>query len=397
MTAARVECNRLMREGLLIPNKKITPTFAEFASGWWDWQTCEYLKNQSSRKDITQSYVDGCKAMTENQILPFFGDKRLDKITSEDINSWLLGFKDRTFTDRDGKTILKGYKNTYANTVFGTLRLMLKVAVERKLITSNPAAGIKRLKNDRKHIEIVTVEEMGKLFPVEWQKIWDNDEIAYAANMLASLTGMRIGEILGLRGEYVYDDHIYVCGQFGEYGYGPTKTKETRNIPLACEMVRELRRLVKLNGSGYVFSLNGGAKPVSGHHLYTKFHRALTKIGIVKTEISRRGLSFHSWRHFLNTELQVMDIPLVKVQSVTGHKSDRMSEWYSHFNAKEFTEVATAQQALLRNAREKANESGEQPDAKAPEPERKNPAKKTAGPALGRKTISFPAGKVSRI
>jgi hypothetical protein len=55
LTAARVECNRLMREGLLIPDTAVSPTFAEFASLWWDWDTCDYLKNQSSRKDLTQT------------------------------------------------------------------------------------------------------------------------------------------------------------------------------------------------------------------------------------------------------------------------------------------------------------------------------------------------------
>jgi integrase len=382
-----------MREGLLVPDKKVVPTFAEFAAGWWDWKTCAYLKNQNSRKDITQSYVDNCKAMTENQILPFFGDMRLDQITGEDINNWLLGFKDRTFTDKNGKEVKRGYKNTYANTVFGTLRLMLKVAVERKVITSNPADGVKRLKNDRKHIEIITVEEMGKLFPPDWKRIWADNEIAYLANKLAALTGMRVGEVLGLRGEYVYDGHIYICGQYGEYGYGPTKTKETRNIPLAGEMVAELQHLIKLNGSGYVFSRDGGAKPVTGRHLYDKFHLALTRIGITPAEISRRGLSFHSWRHFLNTELQVMNIPLVKVQSVTGHKSDRMSEWYSHFDAKEFTEVAAAQKTLMQSGRDKAKKTkaagqgGGKPEVMITT---RNTARKPAGPVPGAKTIPFP-------
>jgi plasmid maintenance system killer protein len=86
----------------------------------------------------------------------------------EDINNRLLGFKDRTITNKDGKEVKRKYKNTYANTVFGTLRLMLKAAVERKVITSNPADSVKRLKNDRKHIEIITVEEMGKLFPLRY-------------------------------------------------------------------------------------------------------------------------------------------------------------------------------------------------------------------------------------
>jgi hypothetical protein len=74
-----------------------------------------------------------CKAMVKNQILPFFGNTPLDKITTEAVNNWLLAFKDRN------------YKNTYANTVFGTLWLMLNEAVNRKILKSNPAAPVKKL------------------------------------------------------------------------------------------------------------------------------------------------------------------------------------------------------------------------------------------------------------
>ncbi|MDR2070558.1 MAG: tyrosine-type recombinase/integrase, partial [Treponema sp.] len=134
-------------------------------------------------------------------------------------------------------------------------------------------------------------------------------------------------------------------------------------------------------------------KPVTGRHLYDKFHLALTGIGITPAEISRRGLSFHSWRHFLNTELQVMNIPLVKVQSVTGHKSDRMSEWYSHFDAKEFAEVAAAQKTLMQSGRDKAKkpkaagQGGGKPEVMITT---RNTARKPAGPVPGAKTIPFP-------
>jgi integrase len=52
-------------------------------------------------------------------------------------------------------------------------------------------------------------------------------------NFLAACTGMRIGEVLGLRGECVFADFIRVQGQHGQSGYGPTKTRTTRNIPLS--------------------------------------------------------------------------------------------------------------------------------------------------------------------
>jgi hypothetical protein len=41
------------------------------------------------------------------------------------------------------------------------------------------------------------------------------------------------------------------------------------------------------------------------------------------------------------------NVALSKVQSVTGHKSDRMTEWYTHFDSKDFAEVRGVQEALL--------------------------------------------------
>jgi integrase len=158
---------------------------------------------------------------------------------------------------------------------------------------------------------------------------------------------MRLGEILGLRGEYVFDEYIHVHGQYDTYGYRPTKTKATRNIPLAPIIMDELKRLIERNGQGYVFSADGGAAPVYRKLLYKEFHKALEKTGMSQEEIKRRGLSFHSWRHFFNTTLQMANVALSKVQSVTGHKSDRMTEWYTHYDAKEFAEVRGVQEALL--------------------------------------------------
>jgi integrase len=344
LTAARNKCEDLYRTGKLIPGKTKPLTFGEYAKGFWE-RGSDYLENQEGRADITTAYIDNCKKMTANQILPFFGGLPLEKITYKDINKWLLNFKNRGFTVSD-TGVKKAYKNTYANTVFGALNVMMAFAVEQELIKTNPCARVKRLKNDRRKIEIITVEETRKLFPQNWKSVWGDKEIAYTANRLASLTGMRAGEILGLRGEYVFDDYIYICGSYGEYGYGPTKTKETRFIPLIPEMIALLKKLMARNGKGYVFSLDGGGKPVCRKHIYDEFHRALKRIGIDKAEIARRGLSIHSWRHFLNTELQRQGLSLPQVQAVTGHKSDRMSEWYAHLDARQLSSVMDAQRVI---------------------------------------------------
>jgi integrase len=349
ITAARNYCNKLIKTDRLIPVKTMPLTFGEYAVGFWE-RGSGYLENQEGRADITPAYIDNCKKMTANQILPFFADWPLEKITYKDINKWLLGFKKRGKVV-DGKTETRAYKNTYANTVLGCLNTMMAWAVEQEIIKTNPCARVKRLKNDRKKIEIITVEESQKLFPKNWKNVWGDKEVAYVANRLASVTGMRAGEIMGLRGEYVFDDYIYICGSYGEYGYGPTKTKEARFIPLIPEIISLLKKLIERNGKGYVFSLDGGGKPVCRKHIYDEFHRALKRIGIGQAEITRRGLSIHSWRHFLNTELQRQGLSLQQVQAVTGHKSDRMTEWYSHFDARQLSNVMDAQRVITGNGK----------------------------------------------
>jgi integrase len=341
---ARNSCNRLLRADKLIPSRGKPLTFGEFAAGFWD-AGSDYLDNQGGRADITPSYISTSKAKMVNQILPFFGDWPLEKITYRDINQWLLGFKRRE-VKRGDKTEVIAYKNTYANSVFTTLYTMMAYAAEQEIIKDNPCVKVRKLKDDRKKIEIITVGEVQKLFPEDWETVWGDKEVAYVGNQLASLTGMRVGEIMGLRGEYVFDDYVYVCGSYGPFGYGPTKTKAARSIPLIPEMIGLLKKLMEKNGKGYVFSLDGGGKPVCRQYLYGEFHRALNRIGINQDEISRRGLTFHSWRHFLNTELQQQGLSLPQVQAVTGHKSDRMTDRYSHLDARQLTNVMDAQQVI---------------------------------------------------
>jgi integrase len=164
---------------------------------------------------------------------------------------------------------------------------------------------------------------------------------------------MRCGELRGLRGENIFDDHLFLCGQYDEYGYRLTKTKIKHHIPLAPELVGDLRKLAKVNGAGYVFSLDGGNTPVCGRHLRNGLKKALINIGIGETEAAERGLHLHAWRHFLNTELQKAGMTVQIVQAVTGHKSERMTEYYTHFNPMEFREVPEIQAALLAKKPEK--------------------------------------------
>jgi hypothetical protein len=128
-TAARNYCNKLLQAGGLIPDRRKALTFGEYAQGFWE-RGSEYIKRQESRRDITDTYLSISTKNVANQILPFFADTPLDKITENAVNDWLLGFKGRK-VEKDGKTETVNYQNTYANGILGTLNVMLDEAVRR--------------------------------------------------------------------------------------------------------------------------------------------------------------------------------------------------------------------------------------------------------------------------
>jgi integrase len=110
---------------------------------------------------------------------------------------------------------------------------------------------------------------------------------------------------------------------------------------------------MKINGEGYLFSIDGGITPVSRKLIYKSLKKALKNIGISNEEQSERGLNIHAWRHFCNTDLQKAGLTVQKVQAVTGHKSERMTEHYTHFDPLDFGEVPKIQAALLKKKAKK--------------------------------------------
>jgi integrase len=267
---------------------------------------------------------------------------KLDKITAEVIEKWI------------DEKLEEGLKNVTINGYFGTLQTMIKWAVKKRIIDRDPFLDAQKLLKEPKEKKIITHDEFKALFVTDWKKAWDNDLLMCTANKLAALTGMRCGEILGLKGEFVFDDHLHLCAQFDDYGYRETKTKTKHLVPLPAELVKDLRELIMINKDGFVFSEDGGETPITRRRFYLGCLRGLDNIGIDGDEARNRGLNIHAWRHFCNTELLRGGLSVKKVQAVTGHKSERMTDNYTHFDPLEFTEVNKIQEMLLEPKKKKS-------------------------------------------
>jgi integrase len=199
---------------------------------------------------------------------------------------------------------------------------------------------------DEREIDILTPDEVKALFPEDWTVIWTN-RVNYVLNKLAACTGMRHGELLGLRGEFVYDTYIDVCAQYNRYGYGDVKTHKPRNIPITNALRADLEMLKLDNGDGYIFSRNGGKNPISRNTVSKELYKALGNIGIDEKQRKERNLCMHGWRHFFNTTLLMANISDDKVMAITGHASQQMKRHYSHLDTTKMADVVEVQSKLF--------------------------------------------------
>jgi integrase len=225
---------------------------------------------------------------------------------------------------------------------------MLGFAVKEKLLKYNPCKEVRKLKDEGCKRQILTPEEVKRMFPEAWSDVWDS-YTQYVINKVAACTGMRIGEIMGLRSEYVHDGYIEVARQYSQTaGYSDVKTHKPRNIPVTAVVEGDLRRLIAENGEGYLFVTKAGAsKPMCRTTVVESYFKALERIGIGEAERKERNLTFHSWRHFLNTTLLMANVSDTKVKAVTGHVKEGEKERYTHLDANEFVEVRKVQERVI--------------------------------------------------
>jgi integrase len=206
-------------------------------------------------------------------------------------------------------------------------------------------------------LEILTFDEARKLFPDRWSDVWDN-YTCYAANKLAACTGMRIGEILGLRSECVHEGYLDVRMQrMNTAGRLCVAIQRPLLAPIHEVLEADIRRLIEANGEGFVFVANPqDRKPIGRTRVIKSFFKALETIGVDEEERKRRNLTFHSWRHFFCDFLLAANVTDTKVMTIIGYATENIKKHCAHFDAAKFSDVTDAQKNLMKGV-DKKNET----------------------------------------
>lgn len=338
-TKAKWFCSDLLKKNELIPDKSREVTFAKLAENFFVWGECEYLKYRMTRRKLTQGYAKNARRIVINDLLPAFKHKRLKDFNRKEVEVWIQSLKE------------KDLKNASINLKITILTTMLNEAVRREIITHSPIANIPRLKDSDAGVRgILKADEARKLFDEnQRQELWGHP-VYYLINIIAACTGMRKGEILGLRPCDIQDGYIKVDHQYKQgYGITDTKTHDSRNIPLPSFIIDDLKVLgADKESDSFLFCIDRPDKPINQETVNKKLYAALEKIGISREEQQKRNICFHSWRHFFNTTMRSNNISDGKVQKLTGHTSMAMTERYTHFQNDDFKDVQEIQERMLK-------------------------------------------------
>jgi integrase len=234
------------------------------------------------------------------------------------------------------------------NREIALLRTMLNKAVEWEYLDASPINWrcVKKF-NENGRERYLTADERERLFGA----LDDSGPILRNFIILALNTGLRRGEIMGLRWANVNMDDGLVCLERAQ-----RKNNKVLRVPLNENALEVLRRLPR--ASDYVL-----CEPKTGERVLSfrrAFATACRKAGI-------KNLRIHDLRHTFGTMLNARGVDLPTISSLLGHSSITMTSRY----ITPITEVQKRAVDSLVDAWEPERKKNESPSGGNPEEDRK--------------------------
>lgn len=290
----------------------------------------------------------------ENFLVPVLGNLPITKLTAAEIQKAYIGWAAGGRRDRK----LGGLSPRTRRHIHRIFHAALSRAVEQQILARNPADVFrKRLpKVERRELVTLTAEQSVRLLDAI------KHTRTYWPAMIALTTGMRRGEVLGLRWKNVDlgGATVRVVESIEQTKTGlrfkAPKTERTRAIALPAFAVDELRRLKKEQADD--LSLLGlrqdaqtlvcgqvDGKPLQPRSLTHEFTRLVAGL----TDLPR--VRFHDLRHSHATQLLLAGVHPKVAQERLGHSTITTTlDLYSHVTETMQTEAAARVDAIFRDA-----------------------------------------------
>jgi integrase len=284
----------------------------------------------------------GYALIVRRHLLPTLGRMQLTRLSRDDVRALLIAKR------RDGLSA-----QTIHN-VHAVLRHALEQAVTDDLLSRNVAAGVDLPRIERPEVAALSHEDALRIIAAVRE-----DRIGPAV-IVSMTTGLRQGELLGLRWEDVdwTERQLRVSRSLvrfdGQVLDGPTKTRTSRRVvPLTQLAIDELQRQrerqrfderwagSRWQASGYIFTSSIGTPAMAGD-LTKRFQRLLADAGLPR-------MRWHDLRHAAASMLLAQGEHPKVVQELLGHSSIQVTMGvYSHVIPSLKRDAADRMDELLR-------------------------------------------------
>lgn len=277
-------------------------TFEGLLADHWD----DYVV----RNKLRQSTKDGYTSMLEQWIKPHFGHMLVTKITKETVSAFFKSLRGEKLSDK------------YQKNIYGLLTKIFEIAVAFDIITFSPVNKTLHrphvMREEKQTLPIEKVRAFFEALPASWRSVVT----------VLLLTGMRQGELLGLRwqdidfvSKKILKRNVVYRGQLVE---GLKQTKRTgevkKHVIGMCPIVETLlttRRACSLftTSEDYVFCREDG-RPLDPDHIRRYVLYPAMEAAEIPMAAHANGL--HMFRHTVVSELAKRG-GLKAAQAQAGH------------------------------------------------------------------------------
>ena len=314
--------------------------FGEWIDFWY-----QYFSSPKLRPTTQATYEN----RIYGHIIPSVGKIPLSKLTQNDLQQFYAKLKR---TGRKVNVELKGtgVSDRMVRSCHALCRSSLEKAVEEGLITRNPSIGCKLPPKKNGEMKVLTQNEIVRLLNQAY------DEGYYEMFLLELTTGMRRGEILGLkwRDLNLETGELNIKRQLTTKGISVPKTKSSiRTVLLPPDMLDLLREMKKTAKYDWIFP-----SPVKEGE--PRNPTAITKRFRIMLERAHcKHVRFHDLRHTFATMALENGMDVKTLSAMIGHVSSETTlNIYSHV-----TDTMRAQ-AAVKIDREIGGTDAPMPEAK---------------------------------
>ncbi len=278
-------------------------------------ELCRRLELKGRKKSHRMTVASDLR----NHVVAFFGSMTLDRMVPEDIERYVAS-KRKTLAIK-----------TVRNHV-GTMHSVFEVGMRKGWCVRNPVKLADRpvIKKTETRIQFLDQAEVEKLLATPYPPDAFG-AIEPTLYLTAAMTGLRQGELIGLRWRDVDFDarkirvvSPYVRGEFGD----PKSAGSGRSVPMAERVAVALRELRQRSAYAHdrdlVFCHPETGHPLDRSKLVRRFKQALGRAGV-------HQITFHELRHTFGTRMAAAGVPMRTLQHWLGHADAKTTQIYAHY------------------------------------------------------------------